>query len=231
MVETHQGLRGTVMVFLVAAVFGAAASRWLVHAEQARQNPNVVVLRSEKRISLTRERIPLSEMAKACGDQTGRTFTLDDAFTKSEKRYSFILTNAPLASALAATARMTDATWEKRGSGYHLRPMTPEERIADPERLEELLDDVESSLKGVSEDDATLSAAQAAPLRDFRQGDHTGPGTLPTFVAGDASRWRVMASPNRIVIISPPTGDLGRPVIAGTGWTRGAVGTVGGGGQ
>jgi hypothetical protein len=113
--EYTSGFRQIAFLFVVGAVLGVAASRMPTRADDAGTRSNVVVLRGEKRVSLVRGGIPLSEMAAAFQEQTGRAFTLDESLAKPDKRYSFILSNTPLTGALAASARMTDATWEKRG--------------------------------------------------------------------------------------------------------------------
>jgi hypothetical protein len=104
-------------LFALGAAAGIVAGRTASHGADKPADPNVVVLRGEKQISLVRDDIPLSEMAKSFGEQTDRSFAVAETLAKADKHYSFALSGAPLSGVLAATARMAVPRGRSKGLG------------------------------------------------------------------------------------------------------------------
>lgn len=102
-------------------------------------NPNVVVLRGVKRVTLNEDAQSISQAAGAMARQTGVKLTLDKRYADDKTRYAFRLKDVPLVNVLDVIACLSGGTWDRSGRSYHLRPRTEADGALDAARMEAAL--------------------------------------------------------------------------------------------
>ncbi|HEY3268411.1 MAG TPA: hypothetical protein VGM37_15940 [Armatimonadota bacterium] len=156
-------------------------------------NPNVVILRSEKIVTLEKPSVTLAEMAKEFSRQTGRAITLDPKYQTDKTEYAFLLKGAALTRTLTAVAYLTDSVCERKGTGYLLRPISDTEKAGDITRYEAAVDTIYATLKRLPKPDpATATDDDKMVARWMDLVDH-GKSDFPPFPTDQASNWKVKA--------------------------------------
>lgn len=165
------------------ALYGAAKPR----------NPNVVVLRSERLITLN-SKMTLTEMAAALKKGSGYSFTLDPAYQKDKTEYALFLRRVPLSRVVQATGYLVDGVWERKGTAYHLRPLSDAERVSDLTRYEALIDVAYDYLRKADLEDPSLPADKRRSIRAWLDGVETRRVHLPATPNDTMAGWRVTAT-------------------------------------
>ncbi|MEM5788622.1 MAG: hypothetical protein AAGU11_15025 [Syntrophobacteraceae bacterium] len=220
--------------WFVLGVLAGLSTRWAASSlPKETPDPNVVVLKSEKVLSFSRENMTLAELGALIQQQTQRTMTLDAVYAKDKTVYTAHLRNAPLTSVLKATERITGGVWERRSIGYHLRPMKSEEMLAQTGRMVEMMDEFTKAMAAIDPADPSLSAAQSSALRTFAYGN-LRPPVLDAMPAanGNLDTWRVRVGTSSFSIYGRTPPPESRTYSRSMGWTTGTTGiSVGQSGQ
>jgi hypothetical protein len=164
----------------------------------AKPNPNVVVLKSEKRITLERPKLTMTDLAGELSRQAGRSFVLDKPYCDDKTPYAALLARTPLSRVLDATAYLSGGRWERKGSTYRLRTPSRREMVSDATRYGATLVEILDYLSAIDGDDPSLPPEVRRPLRQFRYlmgealQDNTALSPLPEDVMGD---WKITTKP------------------------------------
>lgn len=164
------------------------------------KNPNVVILRGERMITLEQDDLTLPKMATQLGRQTGLTFTLDKAFKKDETPYHFLLSKVSLTRALSAVGYLAHGKWERTRTGYHMRPMTEAERTSDIAMYESAIQRATDYLAAIDPNDPSLSKDEHGRIQSWLDGAkmlQTDLAPLPLDTMGD---WKVTSSDHQLKI-------------------------------
>jgi hypothetical protein len=164
-------------------------------------NPNVVVLRGEKMITAEKPRATLSDIAMEMAKQTGYTFTVDPALSKSQREYAVLVRSVPLSGVLSATAYVSHGVWDKKGRSYLLRTPTKAEAANDAERyiavvdkMAQYLKDVDISPQGIPENTPLGQAVSGFRFWANQQ------STFSMFPNDSMNDWQVSTGPHNLGI-------------------------------
>jgi hypothetical protein len=176
---------------------------------EATANPNVVVLRGEKLVTLEKPDVPLKDMAALFSKQTGHALTLDKTYEEDKTPYQFLLRKVPLTRALSAIGYLAHGKWERTKTGYHLRPVSDAERASDSTLYEAAVQRAADYLGSVAPDDPSLTKEQRFFIHEFlgaANSRQTTPAPLPLDGMAD---WKVTASDHGFGIsyFSGPSGQ------------------------
>lgn len=169
-------------------------------AEPRAENPNVVILRSEKRVTLERNGAELKDMAVAFSSQTGYAITLDKEFADNKTPYHFLLRNVPLTRALNAVGYLAKGQWQRTKAGYHLRPLTLAERATDVTIYEAAVARAADYLSRIDPNDPSLSKDQRHAVREFLDTVQRAQTDFAPFPLDTMGNWNVTRSDNGIAI-------------------------------
>lgn len=129
-------------LFALGLFFGAATtftlSRDAPNTRGADNQRNVVVLRGEKRVSLTNMKAPVEEILESLSLQTGYQFEAEPEFDLETGRYTALVQNLPLRDVLNATGELLGGRWDRTRDGYNLRPLSPKEVLEQTDLFEDL---------------------------------------------------------------------------------------------
>jgi hypothetical protein len=158
--------------------------------------PNVVVLNSEKRITLHEPSLTLTGLAAALEKQTTRTFVLEKSYRDDRTPYAALLSGTPLNRVLDAIAYVSGGRWERKGRTYTLKVPTADEVARDGVRYGAALQDLNEYLASIDVNDPTLPPSVGRCLDRFRRAmaDPTiQSGSLSPFPEDAMRDWTVSA--------------------------------------
>jgi len=154
---------------LLAGLLCGATTQWAHTTEPAGRDRFVVELKSTKLVTLAKTDLTLQQTADELKRQTGYTFTLGARFQDDKRTLSVFLRAAPLGDVLRATGFLVKGVWERKGSGYTLRPMTSKELAMDTVRFDYVLETVERYLASVDAKDPALDERKQMEILSFRE--------------------------------------------------------------
>jgi hypothetical protein len=197
-------------VWLATGVFLGGTTRLALSADKPvpRTNPNVVVLRGEKVVSLESKDIRLADVAASFSTQTGYLFTLDKLYQDDKTSYHLLLSKAPLTRVLGAIAYMAHGKWERTRDGYHMRPLTPSERTSDVAQYEAAVEKAKDYLSQIDPNDPSLTKSQHARIQSWLDGTQMRQTDLAPFPLDTIGNWKVMSSDHGLRIsYMEPSGE------------------------
>jgi hypothetical protein len=160
----------------------------------AKRNPNVVVLRAEKTVTIEEEHATLVDLAHRIAKQTGFAVTLDPQYQKSPKRYGVLLRSVPYSRVLTVMGYYTGGKWVRSGHRLHLRARTPEEASMDAESAEALVKELRDYLGGIDWQDRSLPESVGSALASFQNGPNNLLDEFPLFAGEEMDRWSIRKS-------------------------------------
>jgi hypothetical protein len=164
-------MRGVVAITIAGAVLGASlrsAQSDPSAGAPPSKDPNVVVLRSEKTITIREQEATLKALAEEMKRQTGYTFVLEGRYAADPARYAVFLKAVPLTRALNALGYAAHGRWSVRGRTYTLRPPDPAKPDLDPTRYEAICLRAYDLLKDIDPKDESLGKELRYNVEGFR---------------------------------------------------------------
>jgi hypothetical protein len=162
------------------------------------KNPNVVILRGEKIVSLEKPNVPLKEMAAAFSKQTGYAITLDKEYQDDDAPYQFLLSRVPLTRALSAVGYLAHGRWDRTKSGYHLHLLSASERASDISQYEVAVQKAEDYLAKIDPDDPSLDKDRYGSVKSWLQGARMRHTDLAPLPLDSMASWSITASDGRL---------------------------------
>lgn len=204
-------MRGIVAVTVVGAVLGASlqSAQTDPMVEAPPKDPNVVVLRSEKTITIREEEATLKALAEEMKRQTGYTFILQGRYVEDSNRYAVFLKAVPLTRALNALGYAARGRWSVRGRTYTLRPPDPANPDLDPTRYEAICLRVYDLLKDIDPKDGSLGKELRYNLEGFKWAMTRPREVIPPMPSEATQDWTISGVSGGNVAISGsalPTG-------------------------
>lgn len=174
------------------------------------KNPNVVILRGEKMVSLDKDDIPLTELAASFSKQSGYALTLDEAYTEDKTPYHVLFSHVPLTRALSAIGYLAHGRWERTERGYHLKQLTGAERATDIARYEGAVERARQYLSQTNLDDPSLSAVQHDMIQSWLMGANARLNDLAPFPVAALGATTVTVSDHGLSIAYAEQTDDGK---------------------
>jgi hypothetical protein len=128
-------------------------------------DPNVVVLRSERRVTVQEPALTLRQIAESLSRQTGYSFEIDERLAREERTYGLLLSSLPLWRALSAISHVSGGVWEEDSRRFLLRPRSGVEVLRNLAHYEKAIQDLKESLESIMASDSSTEL-KGNPSRD-----------------------------------------------------------------
>lgn len=165
-----------------------------------RTNPSAdlrVILHPVDPITIKQSDQPLAVILGQLGKQSGYRFVLDHSMKSENRRFCAILKNVPLNDVLRSMAYITKGVWERKGTVYHLRALTANERYTDTAQMEGLLSRAAEYLREGKDTMGDLPGSLASDLNSFL-GAQPESGAVPLFPDGSLDKATIVTSPSSL---------------------------------